>query len=315
MKMKEPDTYLVEPLNQNMGFYFRATKLLESIETPYQHLEIYEVPEYGRVLRLDGIFQTSDQDEFLYHEPLIHAPAISMDAPSTALVIGGGDGGSIEELLKYPSLERVVMVELDELVVQRSKEYLPNISKGAFDSDRLELRFENGIDYVLYANESFDQIVLDLTDAFGPSSELYTKKFYESVKNILSKKGILSLHIESPVTTKEVFKRVYATLVSTFKYTRIMLNYVPLYGSLWGFALASEYHDPIQLKQEEIQRRIFKHGLNDLRFYNAETHAALFSLPNYIKDMIQDPVPTITRKDQISVEQKNIKKLFIGEEA
>ena len=311
--MKKLDNYLIESLNQNMGFYFKAKKSLESIETPYQNLEIYETSEYGRILRLDGIFQTSDRDEFLYHEPLIHVPTITMGAPRTALVIGGGDGGSIEELLKYACLEKVVMVELDEIVVQKSKEYFPYISKGAFGSDKLELRIEDGMNYVSKTKESFDQIVLDLTDAFGPSLNLYTKEFYESLKSILSKKGILSLHMESPIVAEKIFKRIYATLSSVFKFVRVMLNYVPLYGSLWGFAVVSDYHDPLELTQEEIAKRISKHNLHDLKFYDAKTHRALLVLPHYIKDILGRPAEIITSKNKVSVEQENVKKLFIGE--
>ena len=289
---------LEEPLNSHMGYYFQSSRLLYSKQTAYQFLEIHEVPEYGRVLRLDGILQTSEKDEFLYHEILTHLPAITMNVPGKALLIGGGDGGSVEELLKYASIEKVVMVELDEMVVEKSKEFLPGISNQAFQSDRLELQILNGIQYIEQTREKFDQVVLDLTDAFGPSLGLYTKEFYEKVRRAMNPRGILSLHIESPVTMNTNFRRIYHTLRSVFKFVRPMLNYIPLYGTLWGFAAASDHYDPSEITREVIQKRLKENQIKDLKFYNEETHHSVQCIPPYIQEALGKPAEPITEENK-----------------
>jgi spermidine synthase len=284
--LKLCDDILVESLSPNMGYYFRSQNVLVKTQTEFQSLEVHEFKDYGRVLRLDGIFQTSDRDEFLYHEPLTHVPGICMNGARTSLVIGGGDGGAAEELLKYSTMEKVVMVELDEGVVVASKKYIPDIAKDAFNSKKLELRYEDGIKYIQNTAEKFDHVLLDLTDPFGPSAALYTKNFYEDINRILNPGGALSLHIESPITRPTIFSGLYWTLKSVFKNVTPMLNYVPLYGTLWGFAVASQTLDPQNITKEEIKKRLAHFNMPDLKFYNENTHFSLMSLPNYVKDLI-----------------------------
>ena len=302
--MKNPNEYKVESLNEYMGYYFVSKALLYKAQTDYQDLEIHEIPEFGRALRLDGIFQTSEADEFLYHELLVHVPGITTDTPQKALVIGGGDGGSIEELLKYETIEKIVMVELDHMVVEKSREYLFGISRNAFDSPKVELLIQDGIQYIENTKEKFDQIILDLTDAFGPSLNLYTKEFYEKVKDALTPEGILSLHIESPITKKIAYQRIYWTLRSVFKFVRPMLNYVPLYGTLWGFATASDYYDPIQMSEKVIDQKLKKYKINDLKFYTPKTHFSVLSLPPYVQKMHEQPLEPITHENKTLIEEQ-----------
>ncbi len=297
---------LIERLNDEMGFFFVAQKLLYKGRTKYQDIEFYEVKNYGKVLRLDSILQTSEKDEFLYHEPLIHIAGMSVRGPKKALVIGGGDGGSIEELLKYPTLEKLIMVDLDQEVVELCKKYIPSISKGAFDSPKLELRFEDGIEYVKNTQEEFDQIVLDLTDPLGPSLKLYTKEFYSYIKRILKPEGMLSLHIESPISRPESFSRLYWTLKSVFAETHVFLNYVPLYGTLWGFAVASQKNSPWNITKEEIAENLKKWNISSLKYYTPDTHFALLTIPPYIQEFLSTPKEPYTEKNiSISAETKN----------
>lgn len=303
---------MVETLNKNQGYFFRAGELIHKTRTEFQDLEVYDVPGYGRMLRLDGVFQTSYRDEFLYHEPLAHVPGITIDGPETALVIGGGDGGSIEELLKYRGLKKVVMVELDGPVIDASKKYLPEISNGAFESDRLELRVEDGIKYVKETNEKFDQVLLDLTDPFGPSIALYTDAFYKAVNNILTDRGAMSLHIESPITRPAVFARLVATLKSVFKHVNVMLNYVPMYGTLWSYAMVSQVHDATMIDEATIQERIKKHDLKDLQFYNEKTHHGLMALPNYVVDLLSQEAEIIDPETKLEIEEEVIRDYAIA---
>jgi len=304
--------YMVESLSPDMGYFFKSSNVLFKIKTDYQDLEVHDVDNYGRILRLDGVFQTSERDEFLYHEPLAHVPGITMDGPESALVIGGGDGGAIEEILKYPTAKRVVMVELDQGVVDASIKYIPSISNGAFDSPYVDLKIEDGIKYIKDTKEKFDHVLLDLTDPFGPSVALYTREFYSSVNNILSERGALTLHIESPITRPEVFATLYWTLKSVFKVVRPMLNYVPMYGTLWGYAMASQKYDPMDLTPEKIKERIEKFNLKDLKYYTPETHRSLLTLPPYIQSLINKERKPFTENNLPQIGREHIPNLHIA---
>jgi len=304
--------YMVESLSPDMGYFFKSSNVLFKIKTEYQDLEVHDVDNYGRILRLDGVFQTSERDEFLYHEPLAHVPGITMDGPESALVIGGGDGGAIEEILKYPTAKRVVMVELDQGVVDASIKYIPSISNGAFDSPYVDLKIEDGIKYIKDTREKFDHVLLDLTDPFGPSVALYTREFYSSVNNILSDRGVLTLHIESPITRPEVFATLYWTLKSVFKVVRPMLNYVPMYGTLWGYAMASQKYDPMDLTPEKIKERIEKFNLKDLKYYTPETHRSLLTLPPYIQSLINKERKPFTQTNLPQIGREHIPILHIA---
>jgi len=276
----------VETLNKNFGYYIKVNEVLFSKKTKYQDLEILQTEAFGKMLRLDKVFQTSEKEEYLYHEPLVHVPGVTMNGPKKALVIGGGDGGAIEEFLKYNTLEKVYMVELDGEVVEACKKYIPNICKGAFESSKVDLRIEDGIRFIQKTNETFDQVMLDLTDPFGPSVALYTKEFYKEINKHLFAGGALSLHIESPISRPEVFGRLYRTLKSVFNNVSVMLNYVPLYGTLWAYAVASQELDVNEISKLEVDQRIKSLGLKDLQFYNGDTHLGLLSLPNYVRDIL-----------------------------
>ncbi len=291
--MQALDNYHVENLNPNMGYFFQFGKVLYEGHTKFQKIEVLESEQFGRVLRLDNVFQTSEWDEFLYHEPLVHVPSITHGAPENALVIGGGDGGAIREFLKYPSLKTVTMIELDEEVVDVSRKYIPSISDGAFESKKLKLAFEDGIAFIKKSPEKYDVIMLDLTDPFGPSIELYTKEFYTIISDHLTPKGILSLHIESPISRPHLFSRLYWTLKSVFPIVRPMTNYVPMYGTLWGYGTASHASDPLALTKEEISRRLSQHGIENLRYYNPSTHFGLLSLPGYLEKRLETPAQII----------------------
>jgi len=312
-KIQPIEDLKIETLNEDMGYFHRVGKKLHETRTKFQDLEIYETSRFGRIMRLDGVFQTSEKDEFLYHEPLSHVPGITIDGPETALVIGGGDGGAAEEILKYPTIKKVVMVELDGGVTEAAKEYLHGIHKGAFDSERFELLITDGLEYVRNTKEKFDQVFIDLTDPFGPSIELYTKQFYQSINNLLTDRGVIALHIESPITRPQLFGRLHATLKSVFGIVRPMLNYVPMYGTLWGFAVASNKLDPMALTKTQIKERIAKHKLSHLQFYNEDTHFSLMALPNYVQDILRAETPIINSGDSLPEPAGSRRNLVIAE--
>jgi spermidine synthase len=175
---------LTEWLTGDSGYCFRTSQPLVDFQSEYQRVRIYESPRFGKLLRLDDCFMTSEKDEFFYHENMVHPAAVTHLAPRRALVIGGGDGGACEEILKHPSIEKVVLAELDPAVVDVSKEHLPSIHRNAFDDPRFELRIGDGAAFVRETDERFDLVLLDLTDPVGEAVALYQRELFEACRNV-----------------------------------------------------------------------------------------------------------------------------------
>ncbi|MBC7355165.1 MAG: spermidine synthase [Desulfomicrobiaceae bacterium] len=289
--MNNPPEFLVELVTQSHGYFIQAGSLVMQGKTQFQKIAIFDTPALGRVLCLDDVFMTSEKDEFFYHENLIHPAAITHPAPRQALVIGGGDGGAAEELLKHAGMERVVLAELDNGVIEACRRYLPAIHGGVFDDPRLHLAIGDGRKLVETTKDSFDLIALDLTDPRGPSQALYTHEFYSACSRRLTPHGLLSLHVESPLSSPQVYARIIATLRSVFPIVRPYLVYIPLYGTWWGMATASHQQDPLTLTPEEVRRRIRDRGLTALQFYNEATHHAVFALPGFVQNILASPAP------------------------
>lgn len=283
------ERYLLERMGPDLGFYLRSSAILVESRSAYQHIEIFESPLFGRGMRIDGCFMTSEGDEFFYHEPMAHVAAIAHGAPRSALIVGGGDGGMARELLRYPGMARVLVAELDAEVPRLARAWLPRIHAGAFDDPRLELRICDGKAFIESESgnaERFDQIILDLTDPFGPAQALYTEDFYAACQRRLNPGGVLSLHLESPVHRPVAMCRILASLKRVFPVVRPYLVYVPLYGTCWAMATASASTDPAALSEAEAESRIAEQGLARLRYYNGAVHRAVFALPNYVRELI-----------------------------
>lgn len=291
--MSPPHAYAVEQLSPDLGFFLRTTQTLAETRSPMQHIEIVQTPLFGRAMRIDGCFMTSEGDEFFYHEPMIHLPAITHGQVRQALVIGGGDGGAAHNLLRYPGMERVVLAELDREVIDMAREWLPAVHRGAFDDQRLDVRLGDGRAFVEGCQAQFDQIVLDLTDPFGPAVALYTRDFYRACQRALKPGGVLSLHVQSPIHRGEIMARIVASLRSVFGVVRPYLQYVPLYGTLWAMAMASDVHDPLALSTAEVDARLKQNGLQDLKLYSGATHQALLALPPFVQTLLAAPAQPI----------------------
>jgi spermidine synthase len=279
------EQHLYEHLNKDYGFFIRSSKRLEQGRTEFQDLEVHESPQFGRLFRLDGCFMTSEKDEFFYHENLLH-PALTAHAdPRRVLIIGGGDGGAAEEALKHPSVEKVVLVELDGKVIDIAKRYFGKIHNGVFDDPRLELRIEDGLRYLAETQERFDMIALDLPDPIGPATGLYEESFFRDCKRALAPGGVLTLHMGSPVSKPEQVRTHYERLARVFGVVRPYVMFIPLYGSLWSMAACSDVLDVATTPAHEVDRRIAKRGLRELQYYNGATHQAVFALPNFVRDL------------------------------
>lgn len=287
-----PEGAIFETLSDSAGFYLVGGQLIESGHSEYQSYEVWNSPQYGKLFRLDGYCMTSERDEFFYHENLIHVPCVTHAAPRRALIIGGGDGGSAEELFKYPGMERVVLVELDGKVLEIAREHLEVVHRGALNDPRLELRIEDGLRYVREVaparNEKFDLVVLDLTDPIGPAEALYTPAFFEDCKALLNDRGAMVLHTGAPIFQPARVRQLVDNLRSVFCKVSPYFMYIPLYGSLWGMAVASDTLDPMAMQVNEVDARIEQLGLRDLQHYNGGVHCAQFVLPNYLRKLLHD---------------------------
>jgi spermidine synthase len=282
-----PGGVIAESLSAHSAMHYAAGTLLERVQSPYQLVEVYDTPEWGRLFRLDGCNMTSEKDEFIYHENMVHPAALAHPAPRSALVIGGGDGGSAEELLKHPSMERVVVVELDQVVVNIAKKYFGKVHHNVFDNPKLELRIGDGFAFVRETSERFDLIALDLTDPVGVAAELYAPAMFAACKRALTADGLLSLHIGSPHYQPERFRRHLIDLQSVFGIVRSSLAYIPTYGAPWGTATASDSIDPRQRDAAYIDAAIARRKLVDLQYYNGAVHQAGFVVPEFIARLLR----------------------------
>jgi spermidine synthase len=277
---------LMEPLNDSTGFYIKATKQIGEWQTRFQKMQIYETPHYGKLFRLDGFNMTSEREEFVYHENLIHPALTAHAAPKKVLIVGGGDGGSSEEALKHPSVEQVTMVEIDGDVIQVAKEHFRAVHNGAFDNPKLRVIVDDGMKFVRETQEKFDLIALDLNDPMGPAEALYSLEFFQQLRAALAVGGALVLHIGSPVARPERVSELAQRLNNVFRIVRPYTMYIPLYGSLWAMAVCSDKLDPKAYTADEIDRRIEARKMQELKYYNGETHEGVFALPNFVRDLV-----------------------------
>ena len=256
----------------------------------YQSIRVLDTVPFGRALILDGVLQTTETDEFIYHEMLVHPVLISLSQPERVLIIGGGDGGCLRRALEH-RLREVVQVELDRAVVEACRRYLPRVSSGAFDDPRLHLLFADGYEFVEKAREPFDAVIVDLTDPFppGPSLRLFTAEFYQLVRRILKEDGLMVTQSSSPLLLTDDLLRIYANLKAVFPLVRVYLAPVPSYpGVLWSFTLASGGNDPLALDEATVRQRLEARGISP-RYYSPQMHLASFALPPFLADLLAEP--------------------------
>ena len=274
---------MTEYMTDDWGFFIRSAGTLAKFRSAFQDVEVHSSRPFGALFRLDGHFMTSEKDEFFYHENLVHMAALSHAAPEHALIVGGGDGGSAEELLKHPTMQTVTLAEIDAAVVDIARKYLHDVHKGSLDDPRVVLKIEDGFAFVRNTDARFDLIVLDLTDPGGPSTPLYTTDFYRACAARLKPGGAMTLHIASPVAHPARIREGLLALRQAFAIVTPYLTSIPLYGGLWMMACCSQSLDPRSLSADEIDRRIAVRRLRDLQYYNGDTHRAALALPNFVR--------------------------------
>lgn len=248
-------------------------------KTKYQDLAILDTVEYGRMLTLDGIIMTTEKDEFFYHEMITHVAMHTHACPEQILVVGGGDGGTVREVLKHPTVKRVVLAEIDEGVVNAARKYLPTLSQGLSDP-RVEIRITDGILYVREHPGEFDVVIIDSTDPIGPGEVLFTREFYQDVAKALTDGGIMVAQTESPVTNKEALRKIQQNLRGIFPLIRLYLGPVPTYPSgLWSYTICSKGPDPVAVPDEKFLAL-------DTKYYTPEVHRSAFALPLFVREYL-----------------------------
>jgi spermidine synthase len=269
---------------------FEVKKEIAHKKTSFQAADIVDLFHYGKTLFLDERLQVSEKDEFLYHEPIVHPALMTHPNPKSVLVIGGADGGTIFQVLKYKSVKRVVLAELDKELIELTKKHLSCINRNAFNDKRLEIITGDGRKFLAETKEKFDIIISDLTAPLinPPSYLLFTEEFYKIVFEKLNKDGIFSLQADSANHLNGGnFTAIFNTVKKVFPITKGLQAFIPSYDDSWGFVIASKKYDPTKIKPVEIKKRIKQRNIKDLQFYNENIHFSLFALPKALEDSIK----------------------------
>jgi spermidine synthase len=285
--MDNPRTFK-ETLYPHYGQSFTINSVLWSAPSEHQHLDVLDTPALGRVLVLDGVVQTTEKDEFFYHEAFAHVPILSHGAAKKVAVIGGGDGGLIREVLRHESVAEAHMVEIDSSVVDLCKEYFPNHSAGAFDDPRLTLHFSDGATFLNTTEEKFDIILVDSTDPIGPGESLFTTAFYAAAKRCLAPGGIFVSQNGVPFMQMDEVTNTAVRLGRYFTDVTFYTVAVPTYvGGVMTLAWATD-SDARTTPASVLKERLAAADLKGLRYYTTDIHVAAFALPKYVLDKLDE---------------------------
>lgn len=283
---------------------YEARSVLYSGQTRFQKLEIADTVSYGRALFLDDKIQSAELDEFVYHELLVHPALVLHPEPRSVLVVGGGEGATLREVLRHRTVERAVMVDIDDQAVAACREHLTAWHRGAFDDRRTELRHDDARAYLERNRERFDSIIVDVTDplAGGPSYRIFTREFYQLAADRLTEHGTLAVQSESvDLNVLEAHLAIVATIRNVFPHAAAYGAHVPSFGEAWGFTVAAKTRDPRLLRAHEIDATLHERGCADLRYYDGEAHTRVFALPRYLRQLLAEQQQIVTDDQPVFV--------------
>ena len=275
-----------EEQTPNVKLSIRVDRQLYSGKSEFQRIDVFESPEFGRFLTLDGYMMLTERDEFIYHEMITHVPLAVHPKVKRVLVIGAGDGGVIRELVRYPEIEDIDLVEIDELVVEVCRKYLPQTAC-RLDDPRVHIHYEDGLKYIRSCEDEYDLILVDSTDPFGPGEGLFTREFYGNCYNALHEDGVMINQNESPFYTEEAFQcqRMHKRIVETFPICRVYQAHLPSYPSgHWLFGFASKKYHPL----DDLDKVGWKLKGIHTKYYEPRLHAGVFALPAYVEELLED---------------------------
>jgi len=274
------NVYFTEQQTSGLRLGLRCTELLSSTRSAYQEVSVYRTETYGKLLTLDDMVMTTEGDEFVYHEMLVHPAMMVCAAPRRVLIVGGGDGGAVREVLRHRQVEQVVLAELDGEVVRVCREHLPTIA-GALGDGRVEIRIGDGIDYLRQAPDgSFDVILIDSPDPIGPAAGLFSDAFYAQARRVLDAQGVLAAQSESPFLHGDLIAAVQGRLRQAFERVALYWAVIPTYpGAMWTFSIATGGVDPAVVDPARSPVRA-------TRYWSAEMHRAAFVLPPFVQALV-----------------------------
>jgi len=305
MKDSDPDKHscFSDNISPDLTMLHSIKERIYSGRSKFQSVEIIDTGSFGVCLVLDGKIQSSEADEFIYHEALVHPAMLTHPQPERVFIAGGGEGATLREVLAHKTVKKAVMVDIDEEVVSLCRRFLPSWHQNAFDDPRAELHFVDARKYLDESSDKFDVIIIDLADPLeqGPARLLYTREFYQIVKQKLGTDGIMSVQAE-PAEWRNLdnFTAIVHTLSQVFPIARPYQVHVPSFLGLWGFVAASQSLDPSELTPEEIDARISTRISKKLKSYDGLTHQAMFTIPKHIRQQLAVSQRIITDKQPIS---------------
>lgn len=280
------DFWFSEAQTPNVKLSIKVDRQLYSGKSEFQRIDVFDCPEFGRFLTLDGYMMLTEKDEFIYHEMITHVPMAVHPKVRDVLVIGAGDGGVVRELARYPEIEHIDLVEIDELVVEVCKKYLPQTAC-CFDDPRVSIHYEDGLKFVRTKEDKYDLIIVDSTDPFGPGEGLFTREFYGNCFKALHDDGIMVNQHESPFYDEDAVacQRAHKRIVESFPISRVYQAHIPTYPSgHWLFGFASKKYHPLKDLQEA---RWNLRGLS-CQYYTTTLHKGAFYLPAYVEELLKD---------------------------
>lgn len=280
------DLWYTEKHTEGAGMTLQVEKTLFSGESDFQKLDIVETRDYGRMMLLDGLVMVTERDEFVYHDMITHPALFTHPRPENVLVIGGGDGGTIREIVRHPEVKRAILCEIDGLVIEKSIEWLPSMACDIDGSNpKVSLHVDDGIAYIKAHQGEFDVILVDSTDPIGPAVGLFEEDFYQTVAKALKTDGIMVAQSESPFYHGAIQQDMYRNLRAVFPIVEMYQAFIPTYPSgLWSFAFASKQYHPVRdFDRERAANRSFH-----TRYYNEDLHLGAFMLPTFARENIAE---------------------------
>lgn len=273
------ELWYTEKQTPNLGFSCKITQTLHTEKTEYQDLAVIDTVQFGRMLVLDGMVMTTEADEFVYHEMISHIALNTHPEPKRVLVVGGGDGGVIREILKHDPVQEAVLAEIDPRVVEVSQEFLPGIA-GSLTNPRVTLAIGDGVEHVRRNKGKYDIIIIDSTEPIGPAVGLFSRPFYQDVYDALTPDGIMVAQSESPFVNQDVIQMIHRNLTGIFSLKYLYTASIPTYPSgLWSFTIASKKWDPLQVDPKKMRKLTTK-------YYTPELHVGAFKLPRFVEELI-----------------------------
>ncbi len=279
------ELWYTEEQTENVRFSIKVKKHLYTEQSNYQLIDFFETNEFGKFFTLDGIIMLTEKDEFIYHDMITHVPLATNPNIKKVLVIGGGDGGSVRELSRYSHIERIDLVDIDEMVVRTCKQFLP-ITASKLDDPRVNIYYEDGLKYVMNKENLYDLIIVDSTDPIGPGEGLFTVEFYTNCFKALKEDGILVNQHESPYYEKQAkeMRRSHSKIKKIFPISKVYQAHIPTYESgHWLFGFASKKYDPIK----DFQKEKWEQFNLKTKYYNTDLHLGCFALPTYVREMLK----------------------------